>query len=96
MTHRVQHTETKAKGTVTGEFVVPADRGGDCHGLWYHVDFDDGLQASVPAVLTEPITTIVRCPNGITTRHHNHEDAVQYADYGHCCVAVNLHQIRSI
>jgi hypothetical protein len=39
---------------------------------------------------------LVRCPNGITTRHPNLPAAVQYADHGHCCVSVAQHQIRSI
>lgn len=56
MTHRIRHTETQAAGTVTGEFVLPAERAGDCAGLWYHVQFDDGLDCSVPAVLTERIS----------------------------------------
>jgi hypothetical protein len=55
MTNRIRHTETQAEGTILREFAVPAERAGDCAGLWYHIDFDDGLQADVPAVLTERI-----------------------------------------
>lgn len=53
MTNRIRHTETQAEGTILKEFALPADRAGDCAGLWYTVEFDDGLICDVPAALTE-------------------------------------------
>jgi hypothetical protein len=55
MTNRIQHAETHAEGTVLKEFAIPAERAGDCAGLWYTVQFDDGLICDVPAVLTERV-----------------------------------------
>lgn len=48
-TERVSHRSTGATGTVTGRWVEDSPFAGDLAGEWAQVQFDDGLECSVPA-----------------------------------------------